>query len=41
MTDFLICAVAVRKKLQIFTTDVDFQHYRKHLPITLYALEKN
>jgi len=37
MTDYLICAVAVRRKLEIFTTDGDFAHYRKHLPIALYA----
>jgi predicted nucleic acid-binding protein len=37
MTDYLICAVAVRQKLEIFTTDRDFEHYRKHLPIALYA----
>lgn len=37
LTDFLICAVAGRRKLEIFTTDGDFQHYRKHLPIALYA----
>jgi hypothetical protein len=37
MTDYLICAVAVRGKMEIFTTDGDFQHYRKHLPIALYA----
>ncbi len=36
LTDFLICAVAARRKLEIFTTDGDFQHYRKHLPIALY-----
>ncbi len=37
LTDFLICAVAARRQLDIFTTDGDFQHYRKHLPIALYA----
>ena len=37
LTDFLICAVAVRRQLEIFTTDGDFQHYRKHLPIALYV----
>lgn len=37
MTDYLICAVAVRGGMEIFTTDGDFQHYRKHLPIALYA----
>ena len=36
MTDFLICAMAVRHELEIFTIDGDFSHYRKHLPITLY-----
>ncbi len=36
-TDFLICAVAVRHDLAIFTTDADFTHYAKVLPITLYA----
>jgi predicted nucleic acid-binding protein len=37
MTGYLICAVAVRQKLEIFTTDGDFKHYRKHLPIALYV----
>jgi|ERR1041385_8228292 predicted nucleic acid-binding protein len=35
-TDFVICAVAVRHKYTIFTTDGDFTHYAKILPITLY-----
>lgn len=34
-TDFLICAVAIRAGFQIYTTDKDFQHYAKHLPIAL------
>ena len=34
-TDFLICAVSVRAKFRIHTTDKDFQHYSKHLPISL------
>jgi predicted nucleic acid-binding protein len=34
-TDFLICAVSIRTKFQIYTTDKDFQHYSKHLPISL------
>jgi predicted nucleic acid-binding protein len=37
LTDFLICAVAARRRLEIFTTDSDFKHYQKHLPIALYA----
>lgn len=35
-TDFLICAVAVQHQLAIFTTDKDFAHYVKHLPIVLH-----
>ena len=35
-TDFLICAVAVRHRLSIFTTDKDFSLYAKHLPIVLH-----
>jgi hypothetical protein len=34
--DFLICATAAEAKMKIFTTDNDFRHYTKHLPITLY-----
>jgi|ERR1051326_229659 predicted nucleic acid-binding protein len=34
--DLLICAVAVRNEFAIFTTDGDFAHYAKLLPITLY-----
>ena len=37
-TDFLICAVAIRAKLKIFTTDKDFSNYCKHLPISIYEL---
>jgi predicted nucleic acid-binding protein len=36
-TDFLICAVATRNEFSIFTTDGDFVHFAKILPITLYA----
>jgi len=35
-TDFLICAVATRNEFSIFTTDEDFDHFSKVLPITLY-----
>ena len=35
-TDFLICSVAVRMELAIFTADKDFTHFAKHLPIHLY-----
>lgn len=33
--DSLICAVSIRAKFRIYTTDKDFQHYSKHLPISL------
>ena len=33
--DFLICAVANLENLIIFTTDKDFENYKKHLPIKL------
>jgi predicted nucleic acid-binding protein len=36
-TDYLICAVAIRAKLKIFTTDKDFENYSKHLPLSLYG----
>lgn len=34
-TDFLICAVSIRAKFRIYTTDKDFLNYSKHLPISL------
>lgn len=39
-TDFLICAVATRNDLVIFTDDRDFVNYSKVLPIRLYPLKK-
>jgi predicted nucleic acid-binding protein len=35
-TDFLLCAVAQRRDLAIFTTDGDFRHYAKVLGLTLH-----
>ncbi len=35
-TDFLICAVSIRKKFKIYTTDKDFKRYAKHLPVVLF-----
>lgn len=34
--DFLICAVAERLRVAIFTTDPDFAAYAAHLPIRLH-----
>jgi len=40
-TDFLICAVAVRRQISIYSTDRDFQRYSKHLPIVMHAERKS
>jgi predicted nucleic acid-binding protein len=34
--DLLMCAVALRYEWQIFTTDRDFIHYKKVLPVQLF-----
>lgn len=34
--DFLVCSVAIRLKMKIYTTDKDFQGYSKHLPILIF-----
>ncbi len=39
-TDFLICAVAVRCRCAIYTTDRDFSLFAMHLPITLHEPER-
>lgn len=39
-TDFLICAVAVRRELAIYTTDKDFQQFIKYLPIVLHETRR-
>lgn len=36
--DYLICAVATRCKFKIYTTDKDFIHYAKYLPLSLYSI---
>lgn len=37
-TDFLICSVATRLKMPIFSVDRDFLHFSEHLPITLFQV---
>jgi predicted nucleic acid-binding protein len=37
-TDFLICAVALERKLPIFSSDQDFMHFQKCVPLELYVL---
>lgn len=36
--DFLLCALASHRNVEIFTTDEDFSHYSAHLPVKLYNL---
>lgn len=36
--DFLLCAVALRRSLAIFSTDRDFERYARHLQFPLYHL---
>jgi predicted nucleic acid-binding protein len=35
-TDFLICAVAVRNKFSIYTTDKDFELFSKHVHVVFH-----
>lgn len=35
-TDFLICAVASRRSLPVFTTDPDFTHFAAHVPVAFH-----
>lgn len=39
-TDYLICAVAARHDLAVFTDDRDFNSYQKVLPVRLYSLQQ-
>lgn len=34
--DYLICAVAARLKMKIYTNDKDFQFYSKYIPVNLH-----
>jgi hypothetical protein len=36
--DLLICAVAHRLGLAIFTTDPDFETYSRHVPVKLHSI---
>lgn len=37
-TDFLLCAVAVRYRMPILTTDEDFPLFARHVPIELHPV---
>jgi predicted nucleic acid-binding protein len=36
-TDMLLCAVALRRGWAIYTSDRDFEHYAKYVPIVLFS----
>jgi predicted nucleic acid-binding protein len=36
-TDFLICAVASRRRQSVFTTDRDFEQFARLIPVLLHA----
>ena len=38
-TDFLICAISVRCKMEIYTLDRDFTLFMKYIPIVLYQIK--
>jgi len=35
--DYLVCAVAIVDQMPIYTTDRDFEHFARHLPLQLYS----
>lgn len=39
-TDFLICSIAIKNNLSIFTLDKDFLNYKKYIDIQLYQKRK-
>ena len=38
-TDFLLCAVSVRHRMPLLTTDGDFPRYAKVIPVPLHAID--
>ncbi len=37
-TDMLLCAIAARREMTIFSTDKDFERYRRHIQVRLHTL---
>jgi hypothetical protein len=37
-TDYLLCAIAIRNHLPIFTVDKDFTHYAKYIKLQLHEI---
>ncbi len=40
-TDMLLCAIAARREMTIFTTDKDFARYQKHVHVRLHPIPRN
>jgi predicted nucleic acid-binding protein len=40
IVDVLLCAVTVKRDWSLFTTDPDFLHYRRVLPLSIHAPRK-
>jgi len=38
-TNFLICAAAFNRDLEIFTIDKDFNYFKKYIPLKLYEIK--
>ncbi len=38
VVDYLLCAVAIRRRASLFTIDADFTRYAKHIPLRLHSL---
>jgi hypothetical protein len=38
--DFLLCAVGLRRRVTVFTTDQDFRHYAKVIGIRIHEVRK-
>jgi predicted nucleic acid-binding protein len=40
IVDILLCAIAIKREWEIFTSDPDFTNYAKVLPISIHAVRK-
>lgn len=40
-TDMLLCAIAARREMAIFSTDKDFEHYRRLVQVRLHPMINN
>ena len=40
-TDYLIAAMGIKYNIPVFTSDKDFTHYQKYIPVQLFAKPDN